>query len=182
MLENIGSTCDGCDSVGRRYSTLESARHACPYGWRLPRKNDWVELMRFLAAGESDRTGVQRMLSSSGWEIVWIRCRENPPESWMLCGAETVDHSGDNSARFNLVPNAIADGDVPRQFLSETYGTYWFEPDSGSSQSELFVLGMFDMYGPAPFRLVFDDIYDSYFLGRSDYSSRSKPSVRCIQE
>lgn len=73
MAENLNFGADGamcfenrkekCDQFGHLYD-WETAKKACPAGWHLPKDEEWTELLKVLAAGDS----VGRMLkSTSGW-------------------------------------------------------------------------------------------------------------------
>lgn len=166
LVQNIGSTCVGCDSVGRRFATIEAARHACPFGWRVPTRSDWVRLMRFLAAGEEDLVGVNRMLSKTGWVIDWYRCSADTVYGGTRCVVSPTDYSGQDAAGFNLVPNTSGSG-YPRYYSREVLGSYWFEPDSEYTQGALRIGG------------VENEGLDFYGRFRSAYSA---PSLRCIKE
>ena len=74
MAENLGykmgtSCCHGndvsnCQIYGRLYA-WEDAMQACPWGWRLPDTEEWVDLIE--AAGGSAVAGKQ-LKSKEGWE------------------------------------------------------------------------------------------------------------------
>lgn len=53
-----------CKRYGRLYD-WETARRACPTGWRLPSDGDWTRLVDYL---RGDRVAGTKMKSSSGWE------------------------------------------------------------------------------------------------------------------
>jgi uncharacterized protein (TIGR02145 family) len=75
MAENLnyttktGSWCynndsHNCVKYGRLYN-FEAALAACPFGWHLPRTQEWWELLRFVTKDED--TGYQ-LKSKSGWQ------------------------------------------------------------------------------------------------------------------
>jgi uncharacterized protein (TIGR02145 family) len=73
MAENLrfnvdGSWCyennaDSCGKYGRLYD-WDMAMSACPAGWRLPSRKDWIEMVA--VAGSS--TGGAKLKSESGWK------------------------------------------------------------------------------------------------------------------
>lgn len=70
MLDNLGSTCAGCDSGGTRFSAAQLSQ-ACPAGWRLPDTGEWHDLVRFAARGASDSVGIAWLKSKSDWYQWW---------------------------------------------------------------------------------------------------------------
>jgi len=52
-----------CTTYGRLYA-WESAKTACPSGWRLPTRDEWTALVT--AAGDSSTAG-KKLKSTSGW-------------------------------------------------------------------------------------------------------------------
>lgn len=73
MAQNLGYAADGsmcfesrlekCEQFGRLYD-WETARKACPEGWRLPSDADWKEFEKLLGAADS----AGRLLkTTSGW-------------------------------------------------------------------------------------------------------------------
>ena len=66
-----GSWCNNnnrsnCDTYGRLY-TWEAAMVACPAGWRLSNNDDWIDLMRAVAGGDSTEAGME-LKSKTGWK------------------------------------------------------------------------------------------------------------------
>lgn len=70
MLDNLGSTCTGCDSGGTRFYSYQISQ-ACPAGWRLPDTGEWHDLVRFAARGASDSVGIVALKSKRDWYVYW---------------------------------------------------------------------------------------------------------------
>jgi len=76
MAENLNigmgnSICYGneeanCKKYGRLYD-WETAKAACPSGWRLPSDNDWGRLMRYVHSENNNRTAGKYLKAKSGW-------------------------------------------------------------------------------------------------------------------
>ncbi|MBK8802269.1 MAG: hypothetical protein IPN71_09485 [Fibrobacteres bacterium] len=88
MLENIGSTCTGCDSGGTRFDSI-TVSQACPAGWHLPDSSEWRNLIEI--AG-----GISHLKTTTGWqralEVEWAK------ETYKM------DYNGDDAIGFHVVP------------------------------------------------------------------------------
>jgi uncharacterized protein (TIGR02145 family) len=66
-LENVGSTCDGCDSAGTRFRD-ETISNACPSGWRIPDTLDWNALFKHISPNGTPAQALHVLKSTSGWQ------------------------------------------------------------------------------------------------------------------
>ena len=71
VLYTYSSSCyehkqSNCDKYGRLY-TKEAAMDACPTGWHLPTRGEWMDLMYDVGAVD-DSSLVYRLKEKSGWE------------------------------------------------------------------------------------------------------------------
>lgn len=122
ILENVGSTCSGCEPAGTQMSDGDTAS-VCPAGYRIPSAAEWQALVTWSANGGKDSTGAYHLRSTSGWART---------------GTGAMEYNGDNSTGFNLVPTINLD----QRYSYSMVGSYWTTTaDTYAVFSQSFALG-----------------------------------------
>lgn len=68
MAMNLDSaTCEGNVNCTGRLSWQQQG--LCPTGWNIPDSVEWMQLLKWAAAGESDSIAVERLKSKQGWSV-----------------------------------------------------------------------------------------------------------------
>lgn len=139
-----------CGEYGRLYF-WNTAKNACPPGWRLPNNNDWCTLAKFFdssvdcdAFGFSGTDAGYKMKSRSGWSF---------------------NGNGSDVYNFNGLPGGVRNSDGS-YFGLGLVGKWW-----SSSESEY--------VGTAAW--VFHLDVGNNLIGRTFYEKTNSFSVRCIK-
>jgi len=93
-----------CTTFGRLYN-WETAKIACPSGWRLPSDADWEQLMTSLGGSEVAGT---KLMSASGWDNK----------------SDGTSGNGDNTSGFNALPGGACSS-VDQCGRLGNYGGWW---------------------------------------------------------
>ena len=97
FFQNLGSTCAGCDSVGRLFEPAE-LETACPPGWRVPDTSQWRQLIESVG-------GMHHLKTRTGWEDYNQINFYGDFEEVAIDGSKLSN--GDDSLGFSLAPTGI---------------------------------------------------------------------------
>ncbi len=126
-----------CETYGRLY-TFETARKACPEGWRLPSSKEWQEMEVFLgfdtALLEDERFYME---DSTGQklkaEFDWINRYNISNKTWEKA-------SGTNLSGFNALPAGVLnrDGQFKDLYKETDFWTSSIDPNHGPEVRQLY--------------------------------------------
>lgn len=145
------------ESYGKLYNwyVASSNKNACPCGWRVSNRNDWIKLANFL---DKDNTSY----STAAVQIKSTGTIEDGNGLWHTSKASNI---GTNSSNFNALPAGWGDGSTLK-FENKNYKTAWWFSGSYNSTS-------------GEYNQVNYNYADFYF---TIIEKNSVMSIRCIKE
>jgi uncharacterized protein (TIGR02145 family) len=152
-----GNNNSNCNQYGRLYD-WETARKACPAGWRLPTRYDWGELVKY--AGGQEVAG-KKLKSKSGWKTYYGQ-NGNGRNDYGFSALPGGGYALSDAPGDDMSPNRKPE---VRSFYSiGSIGTWWADTEDGYNLA---------------WQLEIDA--GSEGAGESTYLKSSGYSVRCVQ-